>query len=162
MTDDEPYQDAEFSGEHYNYLRDFYTSDYLPLLVNDIKASHLSPRAKRAFISTVVGACSTTTFLSKQQNVQDSEIGLELILNTIIPACNKTDVNLPEYPRLLEQLKEHMRYIATRTIGSDRERILNNRQTVEHIQTMNEKEQEKKRKSGLGILGMFTGKTGDD
>lgn len=152
----------EFSSEHYNYLGSLYTSDYTPMLVFKIKESHLSPAAKRAFIATIMSFFSQTAFLSHQKDVEIAEIDLDMALNILTQSCNKVDINLPEYPHLIELIKSHYnRFIISRTTGPERERVLQNKTTYENISRIASDEEKKKKTRGLGIISKLLGK-GED
>ncbi len=149
---------APYVGEHYNYLVSLYSSDYRPYLIQRIKESHLSPGAKRAFISAILNFFSHTALLSYQRDAEIAEIDLDIALNLLALNCNKVDINLPEYPHLIELVRAHFnRFIVTRTLGTERERILQNRTTYESISKITNDEEQKRAKRGLGIISRVFG-----
>ncbi len=149
---------SPYAAEHYRYLGSLYSSDFAPYLISVIQTTHLSPRAKRAFISTVLDFFSQTAYLSHQKDVELAEIDLDLALNLATISCNKVDINLPEYPHLLELIRSHYnRFIISRTTGPDRERILQNRTTYEQVSKVESESEQKKSKRGLGIVGRLFG-----
>ena len=150
----------QYEGPHYQYQRDLYTSDFLGPVVAKIQMSHLSPRAKRQLISSALEISSNSMLLSSQTKTDESETSFLIQLNLVEASCNKVDVNLPEYPHLLEQLRELTRLHATRTVGKNRERMQQNRQTIENIQQMGERDHEQNRKKGFGLFSVF-GRGGD-
>ena len=149
---------APYVGEHYNYLESLYSSDYRPYLIQRIKESHLSPGAKRAFISTILNFFSHTALLSYQRDAEIAEIDLDIALNLLALNCNKVDINLPEYPHLIELIRAHFnRFIVSRTLGAERERILQNRTTYESVSKITNDEEKKRAKRGLGIIDRVFG-----
>lgn len=149
---------APYVGEHYNYLESLYSSDYRPYLISRINASHLSPGAKRAFISTILNFFSHTALLSYQRDAEIAEIDLDIALNLLALNCNKVDINLPEYPHLIELIRAHFnRFIVSRTLGTERERILQNRTTYESVSKITNDEEQKRAKRGLGIISRVFG-----
>jgi len=151
-----------FSSEHYNYLGSLYTSDYTPLLITKVAESHLSPAAKRAFIATIASFFSQTAYLSHQNDIEVAEIDLDLALNILTQSCNKVDINLSEYPHLIELIKTHYnRFIISRTTGPERERILQSKTTSENISRVVADEEKKKKSRGLGIIAKLLGR-GED
>lgn len=147
-----------YIAEHYNYLESLYSSDYRPFLIERINASHLSPGAKRAFISTILNFFSHTALLSYQRDAEIAEIDLDIALNILALNCNKVDINLPEYPHLIELIRAHFnRFIVSRTLGTERERILQNRTTYESVSKITNDEEQKRAKRGLGIISRVFG-----
>ena len=72
--------------------------------------------------------------------------------------CNKVDINLPEYPHLIELIRAHFnRFIVSRTLGTERERILQNRTTYESVSKITNDEEQKRAKRGLGIISRVFG-----
>jgi len=63
------------------------------------------PGAKRAFISTILNFFSHTALLSYQRDAEIAEIDLDIALNLLALNCNKVDINLPEYPHLIELIR---------------------------------------------------------
>lgn len=144
--------------EHYNYLESLYSSDYRPYLTEKVLASHLSPAAKRAFISTIQNFFSHTALLSHQKDPELAEVDLDIALNLLTLSCTRVDINLPEYPHLIEMVRTHFnRFVGTRAQGPERERILQNRSTYEQINTVADAEEKRKSKRGLGIIDRLTG-----
>lgn len=147
-----------YIAEHYNYLESLYSSDYRPYLISRINASHLSPGAKRAFVSTILNFFSHTALLSYQRDAEIAEIDLDIALNLLALNCNKVDINLPEYPHLIELIRAHFnRFIVSRTLGTERERILQNRTTYESVSKITNDEEQKRAKRGLGIISRVFG-----
>jgi hypothetical protein len=147
-----------YVAEHYNYLESLYSSDYRPFLIERINASHLSPGAKRGFESTIRNFFAHTALLSYQRDAEIAEIDLDIALNLLALNCNKVDINLPEYPHLIELIRAHFnRFIVSRTLGAERERILQNRTTYESVSKITNDEEKKRAKRGLGIIGRVFG-----
>ncbi|MDD2258180.1 MAG: hypothetical protein PHN91_03345 [Patescibacteria group bacterium] len=147
-----------YIAEHYNYLESLYSSDYRPYLAEKILISHLSPAAKRAFITTIQNFFSHTALLSHQKDAEIAEIDLDIALNLLTLSCSRVDINLPEYPHLIEMVRAHFnRFIGTRAQGPQRERILQNRSTYEQVSTITNDEEKRKSKRGLGIINRLIG-----
>ncbi|MFA7162034.1 MAG: hypothetical protein WC083_05635 [Candidatus Methanomethylophilaceae archaeon] len=147
-----------YVAEHYSYLESLYSSDYRQYLMDLIDVSHLSPAAKRAFLSTIRNFFSQTAFLSYQRDSEIAEIDLDIALNLLTLSCNKIDINLPEYPHLIELIRAHYnRFIISRTLGTERERILQNRTTYESVSKIATDEEQKRAKRGLGIISRIFG-----
>jgi hypothetical protein len=147
-----------YVAEHYNYLESLYSSDYRPFLIDKITHSHLSPAAKRAFVTTIENFFSHMALLSYQKDVEIAEIDLDIALNLLTLSCTKPDINLPEYPHLIEMVRAHFnRFIATRAQGPERERILQNRTTYEQVSKIANDAEQKKAKRGLGIIDRIIG-----
>lgn len=147
-----------YIAEHYNYLESLYSSDYRPYLIENVLKSHLSPAAKRSFVTTIQNFFSHTALLSHQKDPELAEIDLDIALNLLALSCTKVDINLPEYPHLIEMVRAHFnRFIGTRAQGPERERILQNRTSYEQISTITNDEEKKKSKRGLGIIDRFLG-----
>lgn len=150
-----------YAAEHYYYLETLYSSDYKADLILRIRETHLSPAAKRAFIATIESFFAHTAFLSYQKDPEIAEIDLDIALNQLTLSCNVVDINLPEYPHLIELIRSHFnRFIATRATGPERERILQNRSTFEQVQKIAQDEEKKQGRRGLGILDALTGRGG--
>ena len=147
-----------YIAEHYNYLESLYSSDYRPFLIERINASHLSPGAKRAFESTILNFFSHTALLSYQRDAEIAEIDLDIALNLLALNCNKVDINLSEYRLMIERVRAQFnRFIVNRTLGTERERILQNRTTYESVSKITNDEEKKRAKRGLGIIGRVFG-----
>ncbi len=147
-----------YIAEHYNYLESLYSSDYRPYLTDKVLRSHLSPAAKRGFITTIQNYFSHTALLSHQKDPELAEIDLDIALNLLTLSCTRVDINLPEYPHLIEMVRAHFnRFVGTRAQGPERERILQNRSSYEQISTITDNEEKKKSKRGLGIIGRLLG-----
>ncbi|MDD4460198.1 MAG: hypothetical protein PHQ24_10420 [Proteiniphilum sp.] len=147
-----------YIAEHYNYLESLYSSDYRPYLINEILKSHLSPRSKLRLVSTIENFFSHTALLSYQKDPELAEIDLALAINLAVVSDNKVDINLPEFPHLVEVTQSHFnRFVASRAQGPERERILQNRSTYEQINTVTDAEEKRKSKRGLGIINRLMG-----
>lgn len=147
-----------YIAEHYNYLESLYSSDYRPYLIGQVLDSHLSPAAKRGFITTIQNFFSHTSLLSYQKDPEIAEIDLDIALNLLTISCSRVDINLPEYPHLIEMVRTHYnRFVGTRAQGPERERILQNRSTYEQISTVTKDEEKRKSKRGLGIINRLIG-----
>lgn len=150
-----------YAAEHYYYLETLYSSDYRDPLIQKIQKTHLSPAAKRAFVATIQAFFSHTAFLSYQKDPEIAEIDLDIALNQLVLSCNVVDINLPEYPHMVELIRSHFnRFIVTRATGSERERILQNRSTYEQVQKIAQEEEKKQSRRGLGIIDALTGRGG--
>lgn len=145
-----------YDAEHYVYLHSLYSTEYTDILIERINISHLSPKAKRAFVLTVTNFFAPTAFLSYQKDVEIAEIDLDIALNQLTLSCTKVDINLPEYNHIIELIRAHYnRFIISRTTGPERERILQNRTTFEQVSKIANDEEKKRSRRGLGVIGRF-------
>lgn len=151
-----------YTAEHYAYLESLYSSDYRAPLIAKIQETHLSPAAKRAFISTIGAFFSHTAFLSYQKDPEYAAIDLDIALNQQVLNCNVVDINLPEYPHTIELIRSHFNlFIASRATGPERERILQNRSTYEQVQRIATDEKKEQSRRGLGIVDFVTNRGGN-
>jgi len=148
-----------YGGEHYNFLNDVSSSDYKNEIIRDIVYQPLSPRLKRYFISVVNNFFSRTVLLSNQDTPGIAETHLDLALNLAGLHATKEDEKRPEFIGTKASIKSHcINFILTRARGKERERIILNRTSMENIQKMDEYEEKRERRRGIGVVDWLTGR----
>lgn len=152
---------GQYSAEHYNYLVNLHSTEYQRDLMKMVNRSHISPKLKRALRIVIRNFFSHTAFLSFQKDGDMAEIDLQINLNIAVASATKADINMPEYPHILENIGSHFnRFIITRTFGLNRERLIQGRTSMENITRMADDDEKRQKRRGLGIWGMITGNTG--
>lgn len=132
-----------YSSEWFTHQYHLSRTDFQQEMKNIIDESHLSKKAKTVWKGTINDFYDKTVFLSYQNDVNAAIIDLEITMIMMRIACKRTDILLPEFPHLEELTRTHLAFILTRTVGKDRERILESRQAIEHRQMIVPGEQER-------------------